>query len=81
MQTPSTSCRIEMLARTEHCSIGYCRRCNVFHVDLGTVSLKLHALQVHALGGSLNEALSVFKRSILAGDLSGTPRDLEEPIH
>jgi hypothetical protein len=81
MQTSASSCRIEILARTEHCSVGYCRRCNVFHVDLGTVSLKLHALQVHALGGSLNQALQVFKRSILDGEAPGIRREVEEPIH
>jgi hypothetical protein len=81
MQTPSPTCRIEILARTEHCSVGYCRRCNVFHVDLGSVSLKLHALQVHALGGSLNQALQVFKRTILEAEAPGVRREVEESVH
>lgn len=81
MQAPKPTCRIEILARTEHCSVGYCQRCNLFHVDLGSVSLKLHALQMHALGGSLHHALQVFKHSILTGEALGTRREVDEPIH
>ena len=81
MQGNQSSCRIEILARTEHCSVGYCRRCNLFHVDLGAVSIKLHALELHALGGCLNQALQVFKRSILCGEPISAPPEANEPIH
>jgi hypothetical protein len=81
MQTEHPSCRIEILSRTEHCSVGYCRRCNIFHVDLGAVSIKLHALQLHALGGSLHQALQVFKQSILGDDTLGGRREAEESVH
>jgi hypothetical protein len=81
MQAEKQPCRIEILSRTEHCSVGYCRRCNIFHVDLGAVSFKLQALQLHALGGSLHQALQVFKRSILAGEDMAGGREAEESIH
>ena len=51
MPTDSRSCHIEILSRTEHCTVGYCRRCNLFHVDLGAISLRLHTVQLHAVGG------------------------------
>lgn len=81
MQVEHPSCRIEILTRTEHCSVGYCRRCNIFHVDLGAVSLKLHALQLHALGGSLQQALHVFKRSILSDEPLGGRHEAEGSMH
>lgn len=80
MPTDPRSCRIEILTQTEHCTVGYCRRCNLFHVDLGAISLRLHTVQLHAVGGSLNQALEVFKRQIL---MEHTPamRESENPVH
>ena len=81
MKTPEPRCCIEILSRNDHCSIGYCRRCNLFHVDLGAVSIKLHALQLHALAGGFDQALHVFKRSILTGKGARALREIEEPMH
>lgn len=79
MYAQSRSCRIEVLSTSEHCTVGFCRRCNVFHVDLGAVSLRLNTLQLHALGGGIAHALDVYKRQILMGHR--TVGEAADPVH
>lgn len=62
MSAPENICRIEVLSRTPHCTVGYCPGCETFHVELGQISLKLHPLQLQALSGSLSEAVTAFAR-------------------
>ncbi len=62
MSASENSCRIEVLSRTSHCTVGYCAGCETFHVELGQICLKLHLLQLQALSGSLSAAVSAFTR-------------------
>lgn len=62
MSPDENSCRIDVLSRAPHCTVGYCAKCRTFHVDLGAISLKLNLLQLQALRMSLSEALDAFGR-------------------
>lgn len=62
MSASENNCRIEVLSRTPHCTVGYCAGCETFHVELGQICLKLHPLQLQALSGSFSEAVNALTR-------------------
>jgi hypothetical protein len=74
MSASENSCRIEVLSRTPHCTVGYCAGCETFHVELGQICLKLHPLQLQALSGSLSEAVNAFTRQHARQTPSARPR-------
>ncbi|CAI8722776.1 conserved protein of unknown function [Methylocaldum szegediense] len=55
------SCHTETLARSEVCSVEYCRGCAVFHVNLGAVTLHFRPSTFRVLCTTLNTALARFR--------------------
>lgn len=82
MTNETNTCRVEVLAHNSICTVGYCRRCNVFHVTLSSITLKLRPMEMHTLGSGMNHALDVFKQVVLVGDtLQSTLAPDTEPVH
>jgi hypothetical protein len=55
------ACHTETLARSEVCSVEYCRSCAVFHVNVGAVTVHFRPSTFRILCTTLNTALARFR--------------------
>lgn len=64
VESPAAPCRRVVLARGVVCDIELCPACNLFHVNVGAVSLRLQPTAVRDLAQTLCLALTEYQRAV-----------------
>ena len=64
------ACKLETLLNASTCELRYCRDCNVIHLMMGSITLRLSADHFQELAQDLNKGLAQFKVRKLSPDKS-----------